>query len=266
MYSRGYGFFDTFLPTLGTNDAKGNAQGQQAGYVAMENKYWRVIMLDTGYNTYSMEAKLDNSNNTQPQEIIDWLRDVVQIGNASDHRGLIFFTHHQVVSAFGGESLATPWQIAELLPANKTVIWLWGHEHRVAWYELQQIANAVQPVNFYGRCIGNSGFPSSTSPIPTRAKEAGLRAYDDRAYMVDSGLFNITVSFNGWIHIDLEQETATILYSSLALDPSTGILSPSLQIDLVSEKFEVDAEGNVSLIEFDVLDPAITIVQSEEDE
>jgi len=148
MYARGFGFFDTFLPTLGARLSNGSLSGQGSGYVALENAFWRVILLDTGYGTYSLEPKFDSTNNTQPQAIVDWLRDEVQIGNASDTRGLIFFSHHQVLSAFGGGSLATPFQIADLLPPNRTVLWLWGHEHRLAFYDPQTITNPVSGRSF----------------------------------------------------------------------------------------------------------------------
>jgi hypothetical protein len=74
--------------------------------------------------------KLDNTNNTQPQAVIDWLRDDVGLGNASDTRGIVFFSHHQVRTAFGTAYTATPDQIADLLPPNRTVAWFFGHEHR----------------------------------------------------------------------------------------------------------------------------------------
>src|SRR5687768_7125569 len=119
-----------------------------------------VLSMCAGYNTYSLEAKMDNSNNTQPKAVIAWLRDVVHLVNESDTRGIIILSHHQVESAFGGASPATPLQIAALLPANRTVLWLWGHEHRLAFYNLLSLEGAANPLNLYGRCVGNSGFPS----------------------------------------------------------------------------------------------------------
>jgi hypothetical protein len=261
MYARATGFFDTFLPTLGVNDASGKPQGQQAGFVSMENKYWRVILLDTGYNTYSLIPKMDNRNNTQPQAVIDWLVNVVDIGNPEDTRGIIFMTHHQVESAFEQPYLATPTQIAALMPPGRTVVWLWGHEHRLAFYEKFSLPNSTVPLNIYGRCIGNSGFPSSIGGIPPRAKESGLMAYDDRVYDIESGFFTTQVGYNGFIRLTLQQNTAEIVYSSIATDPATGELSPTLETALASELFEVDEAGNVSLSNFSVLGNLTVISQ-----
>jgi hypothetical protein len=52
-YARSYGFFDTFLPTLGArlHPNSSTLGGQGSGYAALENAFWRIILLDTGYNT-----------------------------------------------------------------------------------------------------------------------------------------------------------------------------------------------------------------------
>lgn len=57
-----------------------------------------------------------------------------------------------------------------------------------AFYKLYSLPNSSVPLNVYSRCIGNSGFPSSISDLPPRAKEAGLIAYDDRLYEVSQTL------------------------------------------------------------------------------
>ena len=263
MYSRGYGFFDTFVPTLGVTDpVSRKVSGQAAGYVALENAYWRVIMLDTGYGTYSVLPAIDSRNNTQPQEVLDWLRDEVQIGNETDTRGIIFITHHQVTSAFEKGYLATPTQIADLISPNRTVLWLWGHEHRVAWYDVLQLpsASAASPLSVYGRCMGNSGYPSSVTALPPRANESGLLMYDDRIYGLETGFFPANVSYNGFVHLTLQKATASLTYSSLATDPTTGLISNKIQVDLVAEVFEVDDKGNVVLASLEVLNPDLTIV------
>lgn len=258
MYSRGYGFFDTFLPTLGVHDTAGRAQGQEAGFVALENRYWRVILLDTGYRTYNTIPIHDNANNTQPESVIQWLLDVVRIGDPADTRGLIFMTHHQVDSAFDVVAPATPQQIAEILPKGRQVIWLWGHEHRLAFYEPFDLPNGVVA---FGRCVGNGGFPSPQAPIPPRAGAAGLIAYDDRLYRLETGLLPLSVTYNGFVHLTLEGRNATIVYASLTTDPKTGQLSDTARTDLVRERFTVDDQGNVDLDEFDILDSAITVVR-----
>ena len=48
MYALGYGYFDHILPKLGVHDSP---RGQRASYFCLENDHWRIIALDTGYNS-----------------------------------------------------------------------------------------------------------------------------------------------------------------------------------------------------------------------
>jgi hypothetical protein len=271
LYGRAYGFFDTFLPTLGVPGAKGrNAgrtkhrgarngiSGQDAGFVALENKYWRVILLDTGFNTYSIIPGMDNKNNTQPAQVIDWLLNVVNISDPNDTRGIIFLSHHQVESAFGSPSQATPNQIADIMPPNRTVVWLWGHEHRLSFYKLLSVGDQ-NTVNVYGRCVGNSGFPASIGPIPQRAREAGLEVYDDRVYEMETGFFNMQVGYQGWMIATLNKNALTINYQSLETDAS-GNLNPTTWADLVQESYETDTAGNVVLTDFQIQNSNLTVI------
>ena len=48
MYALGYGYFDHILPKLGV---RGSPHGQRASYFCLENDHWRIIALDTSYNS-----------------------------------------------------------------------------------------------------------------------------------------------------------------------------------------------------------------------
>ena len=48
MYALGYGYFDHILPKLGV---RGSPRGQRASYFCLENDHWRIIALDTSYNS-----------------------------------------------------------------------------------------------------------------------------------------------------------------------------------------------------------------------
>jgi hypothetical protein len=50
MYARGYAYFDRMLPKLGPI-SDGKPRGQKASFFCLENDYWRIIALDTGYNS-----------------------------------------------------------------------------------------------------------------------------------------------------------------------------------------------------------------------
>lgn len=127
-----------------------------------------------------------------------------------------------------------------------------------AFYKLKTLPNSV---GVYGRCIGNGGFPSSHDAIPARANVSGLMAYDDRLYMLETGFLPIPVTYNGFVHLELDQGKANVIYSSLATDPATGELSPTLQTDLVQELWAIDpATGDVQLQNFDIIDPEMTVI------
>jgi hypothetical protein len=116
-------------------------------------------------------------------------------------------------------------------------------------------------MNVHARCVGMGGFPATTAPLPANAAAMSLRAYDDRVYKTWTGFFDQPVTFNGFSRLTLDGPSLGVTYSTLTIDPATGVLSPSLRTDLVSEKFEVDFNGDIQLRGFKVLEPGITIVQ-----
>ncbi|CAF4547299.1 unnamed protein product, partial [Didymodactylos carnosus] len=106
LYSRGYGYWDHFLPRLGLFDPTDLTKPihcQKASYWLLENDNWRVIGLDTGYDSYSV-ITIDKFPIKLPHQLMDWLQNVVCLSpTMTDKRGLLFFSHHQVVSALGHE-------------------------------------------------------------------------------------------------------------------------------------------------------------------
>ena len=50
MYARGFAYFDRILPTLGLV-SHGKPCGQKASFFCLENEYWRIIGLDTAYDS-----------------------------------------------------------------------------------------------------------------------------------------------------------------------------------------------------------------------
>lgn len=260
MYSRGFGYFDSLLPAMGiVNRTTGKPSGQGASYAALESAYWRVINLDTGYNTY-VKIGIESKNNTQPKPVVDWLRDEVKLGDPTDRRGIILLSHHQYFSAFGNSnpSTATPSQIASLLPNNRTIIWLWGHEHRLAFYERNYNQSGLN-INVYGRCVGNGGYPTAIAQQPPRARETKLKAYDDRLYQVDVGFRNVSVGYNGWLFMTFQNNSLAIEYRSLMFN-SSGQLTNTQSNLLVAEKFSVDSNGNVVQTNFTIVDKNMTVV------
>jgi len=190
----------------------------------------------------------------------------LQIGDPSDTRGIIFMSHHQYFSAFSDQkqpSLATPQQLASLVPAGRTVLWLWGHEHRLAFYDLLAVKGCS--LNVYARCIGVGGFPTQLAQVPPSAKKFRLRVFDDRVYSVQQGAFwKAKIGFQGFSHLNFSGPFLSINYRSLHID-GNGVLSPSDSDLLVSETWLVDSTGNVELSFFDVVNSNMTVVNDFDD-
>jgi len=272
MISRAWGFFSHYLPVLGSASESPsvtmkNAQeevrkdgykgpmlsGQDAAYWSLESPHWRIIGLDTGYTSWT---PLVNGNNASlPLQLVHWLRDVVKIGDPSDKRGIILLSHHQPMSAFQKISTHNAnAQIAKLLPPGRTFIWLFGHEHRFSVYNqftLHPHDNPNLGLNFYGRCIGNGGFPSAIEVPPKHPDVKYLNTYDDRLYAHVRGLKTLKVGFQGYVRSIIKGNSIQLQYFTPDLDKTTKRLSdevaPTLLMD---ETFVVDEKGNVEQSKF----------------
>ncbi|CAF3781017.1 unnamed protein product [Rotaria sordida] len=272
LYSRGFGYWDYFLPKVGLfnpEDLTCPIQSQKTSYWVLENDQWRIIGLDTGYDSYSL-LTIDNHSIKLPPELIDWLKTVVGLNpQMTDKRGLLFFSHHQVISAWNEEpNTDFPDQIASLLPEGKTVLYLWGHEHRLSFYEKQTIEpvmNSGKKLTFYGRCIGNSGFPTLATELPIKARETKLLFYDDRLFNVEGNhaWTDMALGFNGFVtmkfvHPKQSGDTSLYLtYKSLSLNEN-GQLTDENPTVLVNEEWSVDSNGNVILNKIEPINQEIT--------
>ena len=163
MYARGISYFKDLLPSLGIQNSSGHFEGQQASFFCLENEYWRVLGLDTGYHSIGVIPILEMLNMFTPNarlhdKAVQWLHDIIQPGNPDDHRGLIILTHHPCVTAFLNqiEFKKPAEQLSNLLPKEKSVVWLCGHEHKFAMYSKMKVADKL---NAHVRCIGNGGMP-----------------------------------------------------------------------------------------------------------
>jgi len=111
MYANGVGYFELFLPRLGVRNANGVLRGQQTSFFCLQNTHWRIVAIDTGYNSIGIpilsHIPLINSipgiggNCKPPDELITWLTEIVK--PAHDKRGLILMSHHQPHSGFEGD-------------------------------------------------------------------------------------------------------------------------------------------------------------------
>ena len=219
MYSSGQSFFTQLLPYMGAyqGDRDTPIQVQQAGFFCLENDYWRVIGLDTGYDSLCGFLGLSpNQNLDLTPEQKDWLTNTVQLNN--DNRGIIILTHHQLFSAFEPEFPNPMNYISSIITPGRDVIWFFGHEHRFSVYGPNEMANGAK---VFGRCIGHGGMPVELD------KDGGIVApndpnnvanpvnrnlviYDQRQREVIEN--NIPLGHNGYVILTLNDANLLISY------------------------------------------------------
>jgi hypothetical protein len=217
MYALGYGYFDHILPKLGV---RGAPRGQRASYFCLENDHWRIIALDTSYNSVGapiLEHFLQ-PNSSLPAPLIDWLRTVVE-PRPDDTRGIVILSHHQYVSRFDHCYPKPAQQLAEFF--SRPVLWLWGHEHRLAIYEEASMPGGVTA---FGRCIGHGGMPVDVPPkIPLH--DFAVEFIDERLYPNDE---NLIVGYNGFATMTLRDNQLTLDYVDLR---GTRVFSETWAVD-----------------------------------
>jgi len=229
MYANGGGYFEVFLPTLGMRDTQGNMQGQQTSFCCLQNSHWRIIAIDTGYNSIGApilsHIPLINSipgiggDCKPPDDLKKWLAAVV--APAADKRGLIIMSHHQPYSGFEGDY---PRPAKELWDAGieRPVLWFWGHEHRLAGYDLY----GKNDLKCFGRCVGHGGMPVSRggpvhNPLPV--------FYDNRLAANGYGM-------NGHVNLSFDGPKLTTVYVDLT------------RHQLLEEEWSADGDGAVQLV------------------
>jgi hypothetical protein len=215
MYSSGRSYFQQLLPYMG-NFVKEHDKPQQASFFCLENDYWRIIGLDTGY--YSLKGwlgikpNLDLDLHDQQKE---WLENTVKIKD--DKRGIIILSHHQCFSAFEEEFPNPGKYISSLIEPGRDILWLWGHEHWFSVYGPNKLENGS---NVFARCVGNSGMPVEINrknelKVPRSVEvlnpiNRNLTLYDDRKREVING--NIALGYNGFVVLELEADKLNINY------------------------------------------------------
>ncbi len=196
--------------------------GQEAPVFCIKTSNWCILGLDTGYDSLKrgIIPVAINPNNTKLQlqsSVINWLTNVVNI--QQEQRNIVVLTHHQYITAFNGEDeFSIPAaQLKSLLPENKEVIWIWGHEHRFSIYNRFKLDD--QHIAAYGRCIGHGGMPDEHTPqralIPAKAKTRNLLAYDSRVaetFIIKDK--KLDVGGNGYAILATNGQQLTITYYS----------------------------------------------------
>jgi len=203
MYANGNAYFDNFIPTLGIPSSQDHRQ--LASFFCLENDTWRVLGLDTGYNSAGLPLiPFVGANGKLEKALLDWLKSTVKVQERP--KATIVLTHHQYYSAFEGGYTKPAKQLAELF-GNQELIWIWGHEHRFAVYD--KFSDGAMPA--YGRCVGHGGMPVEFRNPTKKAKNA-LQFYDAREYAKYDG---VKVGFNGFVNLKLADNVAGFDYRDL---------------------------------------------------
>jgi hypothetical protein len=226
FFSNGDGFFENLLPKMIVKTQDGEFI-QEASFFCLQNDYWRILGLDTGYHSvgipliefiFKPDAHFDPVN-------MKWLKNVVRLGAPEDKRGIVVLTHHQYYSSFEDEYHKPAAQLAEFIGKDRPVIWIWGHEHRFSLYGGVQIGEGVKA---FGRCIGHGGMPVEIihkKELDKLKKDRKLVLFDNR---YKSRLKKTDLGHNGYCNLLLNNENMVIEY----FDEDKRILSEEWKIDL----------------------------------
>ena len=212
MYANGKPYFTTFLRSLGM---PAGGAGQVASFFCLEADAWRIIGVDTGYNSVGIPIlSLIPGINQIPvvggdchleDKLIAWLRNTVK--PRENPKATLLLSHHQYYSAFPDKAYTRAAKQLKEFFGDQEVLWMWGHEHRLGIYGKFSTAGGITA---YGRCVGHSGMPveAGTPDI----KKAPLQLYDPRTHPLEDGTL---VGENGFVNLTIAGAVLTLDYRDL---------------------------------------------------
>jgi predicted phosphodiesterase len=156
-YSGGQGFYELIGELNASGSVPDGTPVQEASFFCLRNEHWQLQGMDTGYFDHDV-FKVDADMTHLHESEIKW--HLNKLASAGDRR-VIFFSHHQLFSAFlaiNGKTfnpdLLEPFKVE--LASGKIKAWLWGHEHLLEIYGPNLGLSK-------GRCVGNGAFPELIS-------------------------------------------------------------------------------------------------------
>jgi hypothetical protein len=212
MYGGGRPYFTTMLKYCVTDGAS-----QQASFFSLESEHWRILGLDTGYNSVGtpilgslpLIKKIPwfSANCGLQKELLSWLE--TNVNPRQNRKPTMLLSHHQYFSAYPDEAFrCTAQQIKDLF-AGQELVWIWGHEHRLSIYDK---FSPDGNLTCYGRCLGHGGMPVERSTGYFLSK-APLAYFDPRKdYPVGDGS---NAGYNGFLNATLHGPTLTLEYRDL---------------------------------------------------
>jgi len=223
MYSGGKGYFTTFLNELGILSSGKVTDPQSASYFCLENAHWLLLGLDTGYHSGGLPVlgsipllnqipSLNVDARFDPI-MLAWLNQLTETLQAagSGQKPVVVLTHHQPVSSFDQAYQKPAQQLAEWGFLNgREFVWLFGHEHRLAIYKEQTIANTLRA---YPRCIGHGGMPVDLTRL--KQPDPNVLYYDPRQHPIDKDDLKTQVGYNGHVVLIFNRTKLTIEYRDI---------------------------------------------------
>jgi hypothetical protein len=222
MYGGGGPYFTEMIGASGYCDT-GAGEKQKASFFCLETPYWRIIALDTGYNSVGVpilgsipfvkKIPWFGANCELQPELLSWLS--TNVKPQQNRKATLLLSHHQYYSVYEQAYGRPAEQLKDLFSGQK-VVWLWGHEHRLSIYDEY---SPDQNVLCHGRCLGNGGMPveleatGKTSPLlfqDPRGLPNEVRGSNQ--YPVGDGTY---AGWNGYLTLTLDESTMTINYFDL---------------------------------------------------
>lgn len=207
MYSNGRAYFEKLLPAMKIRK-NGAVATQQAGFFCLEHEHWRIIGLDTGYTSTNRPflEVLFKPDCQLREEQVAWLKNIVKLGDPTDTRGIILLSHHPYYSSFRDDHPIVGKQLREIFgEADRPVVWIWGHEHRLTFYNQHGLPDGIRA---WGRCVGIGGMPVEID-APDQGHENKLRLHDQR---VRERLKRRDVGYNGFALMTIQGKTVKLDY------------------------------------------------------
>jgi Calcineurin-like phosphoesterase len=237
MYARGTGYYETVVPRMGLKESAKSewGKGQWASFFCLENEHWRIIAIDTAYDSTKFDwgrvpiiqksKFVRTSVMLKPrcrlhERLLRWL--ATTVNPDGDNRGMILLSHHGSHSSFSDWYCIPARQLSQLI--HRPVIWFWGHEHKLAIYDLYAVSGGIEA---YGRCVGHGGMPVERGQQPD-INQCRWLVWDNRRY--ENGE-KINAGFNGHANMVLDGPEMRVEYYDL-----NGEL-------LVTERWRVDLKS-----------------------
>ena len=205
MYARGAPYFDLLLPRLGFIAGA----PQRASFFCLQNQHWRILALDTGYNSVGWPlleelpcAPFAPANDLSGAQM-RWL---AQTLGSHQAQALVILSHHPPYSRFERSYVKPARQLKRLL--RGPVLWFWGHEHRLALYHRYSRDGGIEA---YGRSVGHGGMPVELHPRVVDDR-CPLAFTDTRRYPNEE---QIEIGYNGYANLTFTDDSLEVVYRDL---------------------------------------------------